>query len=77
MLARLTVAAKDLRLRIRDRSLILIGVVAPFLLASIVGPALGGVGRFSTKLAFSSSPASASVGSSPCERAHGRIQVWK
>lgn len=52
MRALLVVAAKDLRQRIRDRSLILIGVVAPFALASIVGLALGSVGGFSTKLAY-------------------------
>lgn len=48
----LVVAAKDLRQRIRDRSLLLIGVVAPFALASIVGLALGGAGDFSTTVAF-------------------------
>lgn len=52
MRALLTVAAKDLRQRIRDKSLLLIGVVAPFALASIVGLALGNVGDFSTEIAY-------------------------
>lgn len=48
----LVVAAKDLRLRARDRSLYLIGIVAPFVLASIVGLALGSTTEFSATLAF-------------------------
>lgn len=59
MRALLVVAAKDLRQRIRDRSLILIGVIAPFALASIVGLALGSVGGFSTKLAYADADATA------------------
>lgn len=50
--AALTVCAKDLRQRVRDKSLYLIGIVAPFVLAGIVGFALGGSESFSVTVAF-------------------------
>ena len=39
----LVVAAKDLRQRVRDRSLVIMGLVAPLVLAIIISTALGGV----------------------------------
>ncbi|MGH9247348.1 MAG: ABC transporter permease [Acidimicrobiales bacterium] len=44
MRAVLTIARKDLRLRVRDRSAFIIGVVAPFVLAFILNLVFGGVG---------------------------------
>lgn len=38
-----TIAAKDLRLRLRDRSVLLYGVVAPFVLAVVLGVTFGGL----------------------------------
>jgi ABC-2 type transport system permease protein len=39
----LQIAAKDLRQRVRDRSVLLVGIVAPFALAALFGSILGGV----------------------------------
>lgn len=38
-----TITAKDLRLRLRDRSVLLYGIVAPFLLAVVLGATFGSV----------------------------------
>lgn len=43
MRAALTIAGKDLRLRMRDRSMFILGILAPFLLAVIFDLVLGGV----------------------------------
>jgi ABC-2 type transport system permease protein len=42
MRAALTIAAKDLRLRLRDRSAFIVGIVAPFVLAFILNTVVGG-----------------------------------
>ena len=46
MRAALVIAGNDLRRRLRDRSALLMGVVAPVLMAVIIGTALGGGLRF-------------------------------
>lgn len=38
-----TITAKDLRLRLRDRSVLLYGIVAPFVLALVLGAVFGGL----------------------------------
>jgi len=43
MRAALDIARKDLRQKVRDRSAILVGIVAPFVLAALFGSVLGGV----------------------------------
>src|SRR5437879_11056109 len=47
MRAVLLIAAKDLRLRVRDRSVWLTAVVAPLALAATISVALGGLGQAS------------------------------
>lgn len=54
-----TVALKDLRLRLRDRSLLLIGVVAPLAITAIVGFALGSTSNFSTTIVFADADSTA------------------
>ncbi len=66
-----TVALKDLKLRIRDRSLLLIGIVAPLAITAIVGFALGGTSDFSTTLVF------ADADSTPLSRQLGGILTSK
>jgi ABC-2 type transport system permease protein len=48
--AALLVAATDLRRRFRDRSIIIFGVVAPILLATIIGLAFGDGGDFEVRI---------------------------
>ncbi len=38
-----TITVKDLRLRLRDRSILLYGIVAPFVLAVVLGATFGGI----------------------------------
>ena len=38
-----TITRKDLRLRVRDRSVFLYGMVAPFVLAVVLGATFGGI----------------------------------
>jgi ABC-2 type transport system permease protein len=62
----LLIAAKDLRLRLRDRSAILTGIVVPFVLALIFSLIIGGFGSGTIDLEFGlvdndSSPASAQL----------------
>jgi ABC-2 type transport system permease protein len=45
MRSALLIAAKDLRLKLRDRSAILVGIVAPFALAALFSSILGGLER--------------------------------
>jgi ABC-2 type transport system permease protein len=45
MRAALLIAAKDLRQKLRDRSALLVGVVAPFALAALFASVLGGLGQ--------------------------------
>jgi ABC-2 type transport system permease protein len=53
MRAALEIAAKDLRQKVRDRSAILVGLVAPFVLAALFASILGGVaGSFHARWAF-------------------------
>lgn len=47
-----TIAAKDLRLRLRDKSVWIIAFVAPFALAAIVSFAFKGEGEFHTTIVF-------------------------
>lgn len=49
MRAVLTILAKDLRLRLRDRSAIVVGVLTPFGLAFVLNVILGGVDDFSAR----------------------------
>jgi ABC-2 type transport system permease protein len=51
MSAALTIAARDLRARLRDRSALLVAFVAPVMLAVILSSALSGVSSFTTTLA--------------------------
>lgn len=58
MRAVLTIVGKDLRLRLRDRSVLLFGVVAPLVLAAALGAVFGDVeDGFSVRLAVAGSPA--------------------
>jgi len=50
--AALLIAAKDLRQRIRDRSAIILAVIAPFALGAIFGMLLGGADAFHTRYAI-------------------------
>ena len=49
--ATLTIAAKDLRQRLRDRSAIVLGFVAPLLIATLMNFAFGGTEEFHARLA--------------------------
>lgn len=51
MRAALTIAGRDFRARLRDRSALLIAFVAPLVLATILSLALGGTRSFSTTIA--------------------------
>jgi ABC-2 type transport system permease protein len=51
MHAVLTILAKDLRLRLRDRSALIVGIVTPFGLALLLNLILGGVDDFSARFA--------------------------
>jgi ABC-2 type transport system permease protein len=46
------IARNDMRRRLRDRTAILTGVVAPLVLAGLIGFALGGVSSFSARIAI-------------------------
>ena len=51
MRAALTIAGRDLKARLRDRSALLVAFVAPLVLATILSLALGGTRSFSTTIA--------------------------
>jgi ABC-2 type transport system permease protein len=45
------IAGNDLRRRLRDRSAVLLGIVAPLVLGGLIGVALGGIPSFSARIA--------------------------